>query len=412
MTIHPLSNDKRVEQAMDAMREGRMVLIADDEDRENEGDLVMAAEMIKPEDVAFMVRYTGGILTVPMSAERLQELRLEQMVEQNTEVNRTAFTISVDYRHGTRSGVSAEDRAKTIRALVDPLSRPEDFARPGHVFPLRYREGGVLKRAGHTEASIDLCRLAGLQPAAVISELVLDDGSMARENDLKSFASKHKIPLLTVADLIRYRRKREKLIKRISAARIPTEYGDFTAYVFESLLDNSHHVALVRGEIADSQNTLVRVHSECLTGDVFGSRRCDCGAQLHYAMGQIAEAGTGVLVYLRGHEGRGIGLAHKLRAYTLQDEGHDTVDANIELGLPVDSREYGIGAQILVDLGVSSMRLMTNNPAKYGGLDGYDLTIVGRVPITPTVHAENASYLKCKKERLGHLIQLEELAET
>ena len=411
MSIPALVNDTQIENALRVLRDGGMVLVADDEDRENEGDLVMAAEFIRPEDVAFMVRHTGGILTVPMSEERLRDLHLAQMVEQNTEVNRTAFTVSVDYRHGTRSGVSAEDRAKTIRALVDPKSRPEDFARPGHVFPLRYREGGVLKRAGHTEASIDLCKLAGLQPAAVISELVLEDGSMARKGDLESFALQYKIPLVTVADLIRYRHKREKLIKRISEARIPTEFGAFTAHVYESYLDNSHHVALVRGDISNCDNTLVRVHSECLTGDVFGSRRCDCGSQLHYALQQISESEAGVLVYLRGHEGRGIGLAHKLRAYTLQDEGKDTVDANLELGLPVDSREYGIGAQILVDLGVSSMRLMTNNPAKYGGLEGYDLTIVERIPITPEIHADNENYLKCKKERLGHLIQMNELAK-
>ncbi len=405
----PSDVDAPVVNAVAALKAGRFVLVADDEDRENEGDLIIAAEKITPEAVAFMVRHTGGILTMPMTSERLEELGLKQMVENNTEVNRTAFTISVDYRHGTTTGVSASDRAATIKALLDPSSKPEDFARPGHMFPLRYREGGVLKRAGHTEASIDLCHLAGLYPAAVISELVQEDGSMARGQTLKAFAQEHHIAFLTVADLIRYRRKREKLVKRISSARIPTDLGDFTAYVFESTLDGIQHMALVKGNIADRDSVLVRVHSECLTGDVFHSRRCDCGWQLNYAMEHIAKEGAGVLVYLRGHEGRGIGLGHKLRAYTLQDDGHDTVEANVELGLPVDSREYGIGAQILVDLGVTKMRLMTNNPDKYGGLEGYDLEIVERVSVTPTIDEHNIHYLRTKKNKLGHLLTIPNL---
>ncbi len=407
MPVEPIDATKSVERAIEAFREGRFVIVADDIERENEGDLVIAAEKITPETVAFMVTHTGGILTVPMTAERLDALQLRQMVEHNTESNRTAFTVSVDYVHGTTSGISAADRAKTIRALVDPDAKPEDFARPGHVFPLRYREGGVLKRAGHTEASIDLCRLSGMQPAAVISELVKADGSMARPGDLESFAEEYDIPLLRIADLVRYRRRSEKLVRCIAQARIPTEFGEFTAHVYESVINDSQHIALVRGDITGKDNVLVRVHSECLTGDVFASRRCDCGGQLSCAMKQIAEEDCGVIVYLRGHEGRGIGLAHKLRAYDLQDQGHDTVEANVKLGLPVDSREYGIGAQILTDLGVTTMRLMTNNPAKYGGLEGYDLEIVERVPIPPGVHEDNVQYLTTKKNKLGHLLELE-----
>ncbi|MDP1835780.1 MAG: bifunctional 3,4-dihydroxy-2-butanone-4-phosphate synthase/GTP cyclohydrolase II [Chlamydiales bacterium] len=406
MPNQPRTPDESVEQAIAALKAGRFVLIADDRNREDEGDLVIAAEFMTPEATTFMVRYTPGVLTVPMTKERLDELRLPQMVEENTEAHRTAFTVSVDYVHETTTGISSSDRSKTIRALVDSKSKPSDFARPGHVFPLRYSEGGVLKRAGHTEASIDLCKLAGLQPVAVVSELMHDDGSMMRGDDLLEFAKKFDLPFLTIADLVRYRRKREKLVTRVSSARIPTKHGDFIAYAYRSLLDGIEHLALVKGDIDAQTPTLVRVHSECLTGDVFASRRCDCGWQLDHAMELIGKEGCGVVVYLRGHEGRGIGLAHKMRAYTLQDDGHDTVQANLELGLPVDSREYGIGAQILVDLGVTRMRLMTNNPSKYGGLDGYDLEIVERISITPTINEDNIHYLRAKQQKLGHLLSI------
>lgn len=400
-------SDREIERAIESLRSGGFILIADDADRENEADLVVAAEAVTTETIAFMVRHTGGVLTVPMTGERLEQLRLPQMVSHNSEANRTAFTVSVDYRHGTTSGISARDRAATIRALADPTVSSDDFARPGHVFPLRYREGGVLKRAGHTEASIDLCRLAGMQPLAVISEIVNDNGTMPSQEEMRAFAAKYNIPLVLIADLVRYRRKREKLIRRVSQARIPTVAGNFMACVYESVLDGIEHVALVKGDVAGAESVLVRVHSECLTGDVFGSQRCDCGPQLQLAMDRVAAEGKGVIVYLRGHEGRGIGLGHKMRAYSLQDAGRDTVEANIELGLPVDSREYGIGAQILADLGLTKIRLLTNNPAKYGGLEGYDLTIIERVPLISAVQEHNAAYLHTKREKLGHLLELD-----
>jgi 3,4-dihydroxy 2-butanone 4-phosphate synthase/GTP cyclohydrolase II len=329
------------------------------------------------------------------------------MVSQNTESQRTAFTVSVDYRHGTSTGISAEDRASTIQALIDPHTRPGDLNRPGHIFPLRYRPGGVLKRAGHTEATIDLVKAARMYPAGVLCELVSEDKTrMARLPELEAFAQRHGLLLISIADLIRYRRRKDKLVRRIAGpARIPTAYGDFAGYAYESVLDGEHHLAVVRGEIAGQGDVLVRVHSECLTGDVFGSLRCDCGPQLAEAVRLIAEEERGVIVYLRGHEGRGIGLAHKLRAYNLQEEGHDTVDANLELGLPVDNREYGIGAQILVDLGVTTMRLMTNNPMKYGGLEGFGLDIVDRVPLALPSNPENIEYLRTKRERLGHILE-------
>jgi 3,4-dihydroxy 2-butanone 4-phosphate synthase/GTP cyclohydrolase II len=329
------------------------------------------------------------------------------MVAHNTESQRTAFTVSVDARHGTSTGISAADRATTVRAILDPATRAEDLSRPGHIFPLRYRDGGVLKRAGHTEASVDLARLAGCYPAGVLAEVVNDDGSMARLPQLEQFAQTHGLQIITIADLIRFRRHREKLVRRVSEARIPTRHGDFTAYVFESLLDGVEHMAFVRGDVAGSADVLVRVHSECLTGDVFGSLRCDCGVQLDLALERVAAEARGVVVYLRGHEGRGIGLGHKLRAYSLQDEGRDTVEANVELGFPVDSREYGIGSQILVDLGITTMRLMTNNPAKYGGLDGYGLEIVERVPLRTEPNDENISYLRAKQDKLGHLLDID-----
>jgi len=328
-------------------------------------------------------------------------------VSTNTESQRTAFTVSVDARRGTTTGISAEDRARTIHALIDPHTRPSDLNRPGHIFPLRARAGGVLKRAGHTEATIDLCRAAGLSPAGILCEITsADKASMARLPDLERFAERHGLVLISIADVIRYRRRKEMLVRRIAGpARIPTDFGDFTGYAYESVLDGEHHLAVVRGDVAGRGDVLVRVHSECLTGDVFGSLRCDCGSQLRKALGLIAKEDCGVLVYLRGHEGRGIGLAHKLRAYGLQEQGHDTVDANLELGLPVDNREYGIGAQILVDLGVTTMRLMTNNVSKYGGLEGFGLEIVDRVPLPPSLNPENLSYLRTKRDRLGHLLE-------
>ncbi len=395
-------SDELIEKALEEMKQGKFVVVADDIDRENEGDLIIAAEFATPENIAFMVQHTSGIICISMMEEQLEALRLPQMVAHNTESHQTAFTISVDAAQGTTTGISASDRAATIKTLIDPNSKPEDLRRPGHIFPLRYREGGVLKRSGHTEAAVDLARMAGLTPAGVICELVKPDGTMAKTADLIQFAETHGITFITVADLVRYRRRREKLVNCSSKARIPTRFGDFTAYVYESKLDGIHHIALVKGDIAGQNSVLVRVHSECLTGDVFGSRRCDCGSQLDLAMEKIAHEGRGVVVYLRGHEGRGIGLAHKLRAYDLQDQGRDTVEANVELGFPADSREYGIGAQILSDLGLNTIRLLTNNPAKYGGLEGYDLQIVERVPLISPICSDNRKYLRTKKEKLGH----------
>ena len=396
-----------IPEAVAAISRGEIIVVVDDEDRENEGDLIMASEAVTPEKIAFFVRHTSGVICAPLTGERLDELDIPLMVRDNTntEAQRTAFTYSVDYRHGTSTGISAADRSTTIKALIDPATRPGDLARPGHIFPLRYSDGGVLKRAGHTEAAVDLARMAGLYPAGVLCEIVNDDGTMARVPDLVEFCKEHDLLMISIAELIRYRRQNEKLVKRISEARIPTDWGDFTCYVYESLLDGEQHVAFVRGAVQGEEDVLVRVHSECLTGDVFGSLRCDCGLQLEAAMQTIAEEGLGVLVYLRGHEGRGIGIGHKIRAYSLQDEGHDTVDANVELGLPIDSREYGIGSQILVDLGITTMRLMTNNPAKYGGLEGYGLEIVDRVPLESKPNPENINYLRTKRERMGHLLE-------
>jgi len=395
-----------IEDAIAAIGRGEIVVVVDDEDRENEGDLVMAAESATPEAIAFFLAHTSGVICTPLTGERCDQLDLPLMVSANTESQRTAFTVSVDFRHGTTTGISAEDRSATIRALIDPHTRPTDLNRPGHIFPLRYRPGGVLKRGGHTEATIDLVKAAGMYPAGVLCELVSEDKSqMARLPELTAFAQRHGLVLCSIADLIRYRRQTEKLVRRIAGpVRIPSDFGEFTGFAYESVLDGEQHLAVTRGEIAGHENVLVRVHSECLTGDVFGSRRCDCGSQLHDALRLIDEEGTGVVVYLRGHEGRGIGLAHKLRAYDLQEQGHDTVDANLQLGLPVDSREYGIGAQILVDLGVTTMRLMTNNPQKYGGLEGFGLDIAERVPLTTRANPDNIEYLRTKRERLGHLM--------
>ncbi len=396
-----------IEDAIEAIARGEIIVVVDDEDRENEGDLVMAADAATPEKIAFFLAHTSGVICVPLLPERADALELPLMVTENTESQRTAFTVSVDYGHGTTTGISAEDRTSTIHALIDPHTRPLELNRPGHIFPLRYRPGGVLKRAGHTEATVDFVSAAGLYPAGVLCEVVSADKTrMARLPELESFAETHGLLLVSIADLIRYRRHKDKLVKCIAGpARIPSDFGDFAGYVYESQLDGEHHLAVVRGDVRGKSSVLVRVHSECLTGDVFGSLRCDCGPQLAEALRLIAGEGAGVVVYLRGHEGRGIGLAHKLRAYNLQEQGHDTVDANLELGLPVDNREYGIGAQILVDLGVTTMRLMTNNPMKYGGLEGFGLDIVERVPLTLHSNPENIEYLRTKRERLGHILE-------
>ncbi|MGH3733225.1 MAG: bifunctional 3,4-dihydroxy-2-butanone-4-phosphate synthase/GTP cyclohydrolase II [Acidimicrobiales bacterium] len=395
-----------IEEAIEQLRHGGMVVVVDDEDRENEGDLIMAAQDVTAESMAFFLEYTSGIFCVPLESQRADELDLPLMVVANTEAQRTAFTVSVDFRHGTTTGISAGDRAATIRALIDPTTKPTDLNRPGHIFPLRYRSGGVLRRAGHTEATVDLCRLAGKFPAGVLCEVVTADKSdMARLPELQQFARRHGLPIITIADLIRYRRQNEKLVKRVAEAALPTEYGTFQAHVFESLLDGEQHLAMVYGDVENTPNLLVRVHSECLTGDALGSLRCDCGPQLHTALAKVAAEGAGVVVYLRNHEGRGIGLAHKIRAYALQEEGHDTVDANLVQGLPVDSREYGIGAQILVELGVTTMRLLTNNPTKRGGLEGFGLNIVERVPLESRPTSFNIEYLRTKRERMGHLLE-------
>jgi 3,4-dihydroxy 2-butanone 4-phosphate synthase/GTP cyclohydrolase II len=402
------SSDELVTAACRQLRLGHGVVVFDDGDRENEGDLIYAAEHVTPASMAFMIRHTSGLVCIGMEPARLNELRLPPMVAASDDPRGTAFSVSVDLKGATSTGISASDRALTARALANPLVGAEQFSRPGHVFPLRARPGGVLKRAGHTEAAVDLCRIAGLQPAGVLAELTNPDGTMARQPDLKAFAERHDLVLLSVADLVRHRMNRESLITRTATARVPTRHGEFTAHTFRSTVDDSEHVALVRGTPggADSADgVLVRVHSECLTGDVFGSRRCDCGEQLNTALARIAANGVGVVVYLRGHEGRGVGLAHKLRAYQLQDDdGLDTVDANLALGLPVDSREYGVGAQILRDLGVTSIRLMTNNPAKYQGLASYGITITERVPARVTPNRHNAGYLRTKAARLDHLL--------
>jgi 3,4-dihydroxy 2-butanone 4-phosphate synthase/GTP cyclohydrolase II len=394
-----------IDETVAAVARGEIVVVVDDANRENEGDLIVAAEYATADKIAFFLNHTSGVICMPMLGSRLDVLELPPMVVDNTESNRTAFTVSVDARTGTTTGISAADRAATIATLIDPATRPRDLARPGHVYPLRYREGGVLKRGGHTEATVDLARMAGLYPSGVLCEIVTEDKTgMARLPELERFADKHGLVLISIADLIRYRRQREKLVKRLNEARIPTEWGDFTCYAYESLVNGDQHVALVRGAVQGEDNVLVRMHSECLTGDVFGSLRCDCGPQLDAALEKIAEDGCGAVVYLRGHEGRGIGIGHKIRAYSMQENGLDTVDANVALGLPVDSREYGIGAQILVDLGITTMRLMTNNTQKMGGLEGYGLEIVERVPLQIPPNPHNEHYLRTKAERMGHLL--------
>jgi 3,4-dihydroxy 2-butanone 4-phosphate synthase/GTP cyclohydrolase II len=395
-----------VQRAVAALANGEMVIVVDDADREDEGDLVVAADAVTEGQLAFLVRHTTGIICAPMTAERVEALRLPQMVEDNTDAHGTAFTVTVDHRD-TGTGVSASDRARTARALADPAATAREFRRPGHVFPLRARAGGVLVRAGHTEAAVDLTTMAGLSGVAVIGEIVDEDGSMRRGASLARFAAEHGLPVLAIADLVRHRRATERLVELIASSQMPTEFGEFRALAYRSTVDGTEHLALVMGDVAAAGRTqagaLVRVHSECLTGDILGSLRCDCGGQLEQALRAVAAEGVGVVVYLRGHEGRGIGLAHKIRAYALQEQGLDTVDANTAQGLPVDSRSYGVGAQILGDLGVNRLRLITNNPAKYGGLDGYGLTIVGRVAQPAVVTPHNIRYLRTKRDRMGHL---------
>ena len=396
----------RIEDALAALAQGSMVVVVDDEDRENEGDLILAAEHSTPERLAFMVRYSSGVICVGLPGERLDHLGLPLMVSRNTDSMSTAYTVTVDFRHGTSTGISASDRAATLRALVDPRAASGDFNRPGHVFPLRAVPDGVLARAGHTEAAVDLTRLAGLRPGGVLVEIVNDDGSMARRPDLERFARQHALPLITIKDLIAYRRRTERMVERVTSARMPTPFGVFTLHGYRERVTGREQLALVMGDVADGRDVLVRVHSECLTSEVFGSMRCDCKPQLDDAMRRVAEEGRGVVVYLRGHEGGGIGLIDKLRAYALQDEGADTVEANVRLGLPVDSRDYAVGAQILRDLGVSAMRLMTNNQQKYDGIADYGLRIVERVPLVSSFHDENAAYLKAKQVLMGHMLGL------
>jgi 3,4-dihydroxy 2-butanone 4-phosphate synthase/GTP cyclohydrolase II len=395
-----------VERALAAIARGEMVVVADDVDRENEGDLILAAEKATSAALAFMVRHTSGVICVSLTTERLAELRLPLMVEHNTESHRTAFTVSVDLLHGTTTGISASDRSSTIRALADPNFQAGDFARPGHVFPLRCKSGGVLERPGHTEAAVDLARLAGLQAAGALCEIVNEDGTMARGPQLAAFARKHGLAYVKVSEIIAYRRVHERLIALTAVARLPTRHGHFTAHVYRSVIDGTEHVALVMGTVGGRENILVRVHSECMTGDVFGSLRCDCRQQLEDALARIEQEGSGVVLYLRDHEGRGIGLSQKIRAYALQDQGRDTIEANLELGLPVDARSYAIGAQILSDLGLTTIRLMSNNPAKFIALEENRLSISERVPLLTKPTCENLKYLSAKRRKLGHLLSV------
>ncbi len=387
------------------VRRGKLVVVVDDEDRENEGDLIMAAEKATPQTISFMVRHTSGVICVPMEGSDLDRLELPLMTQQNMERMRTAYTISVDAAQGVTTGISAADRARTIRLLAEAKTQPDDLVRPGHIFPLRYRQGGVLRRAGHTEAGVDLARLAGLRPAGVLAEIVNDDdrGTMARLPELRKFAKKHRLKICSIADLIEYRRASEKLVERVETIKMPTDYGDFNLHLYVSKIDGAHHLALVKGDVAGKSNVLVRVHSECLTGDVFGSRRCDCGPQLHAAMEHLQKAGHGVILYMR-QEGRGIGLAAKIKSYKLQEGGLDTVEANLKLGFPMDLRDYGLGAQMLCDLGLKTIRLLTNNPKKVVGLQGYGLEIVEQLPIRVKPNPHNARYLATKRKRMGHLL--------
>jgi 3,4-dihydroxy 2-butanone 4-phosphate synthase/GTP cyclohydrolase II len=399
-----------IDDALAELRAGKIILVVDDADRENEGDFIIAAEHCTQEDVNFMVTHGRGIVCLPVAGWRLDELQIPQMVNANAG-DETAFTVSIDYRPAITTGTSAYDRAVTAQAVTDPTVGPGDFQRPGHVFPLRAKDGGVLRRAGHTEAAVDLAVLAGLFPAGVICEVMNEDGTMARLPELVEVAREHDLKLISIADLIEHRRHREILVSRVAEASLPTPYGEFRAYAYDSLVDGRTHVALVLGEIGEGRGVLTRVHSECLTGDVFGSLRCDCGTQLDRAMELIGKEGRGIVLYVRGHEGRAIGLTHKLRAYELQDKGRDTVEANLELGFSADQREYGIGAQILVDLGVQTMRLLTNNPDKRAGLEGYGLAIEERIPLQTEPTAQNIDYLRTKAEKLGHLLDVPEPVE-
>jgi 3,4-dihydroxy 2-butanone 4-phosphate synthase/GTP cyclohydrolase II len=396
-----LFND--IESVVADIRKGKMVIVVDDEDRENEGDLIMAGQFVTAAAINFMARFGRGLICVPTTGERLEQLGVARMVKENRESFRTDFQVSVDAARGITTGISAADRAKTVQVMASPTAVPEDLIQPGHIFPLRARPGGVLQRAGHTEAAVDLVRLAGCRSIGVICEIMNDDGTMARLPQLVKFARKYRLKICTVADLIKHRQTREKLVERVETVKMPTDYGDFDLHLYRSKIDGQHHLALVHGDVAGRKKVLVRVHSECLTGDVFGSRRCDCGSQLHRAMRLIAAAGRGVIVYMR-QEGRGIGLAPKIKAYKLQEQGYDTVEANEKLGFEMDLREYGIGAQILVDLGLKTIRLLTNNPKKVVGLEGYGLEIVEQLPIRVKPNPHNERYLKTKREKMGHLL--------
>jgi 3,4-dihydroxy 2-butanone 4-phosphate synthase/GTP cyclohydrolase II len=398
-----------IEEAIDDIRQGKMVVVVDDENRENEGDLTMAAQFVTPEAINFMAKEGRGLICLALTAQRCDELGLDLMAAKNESAFETAFTVSIEARSGVSTGISAADRARTIQVAIDPSTSPRELVQPGHVFPLKARDGGVLERVGQTEAAVDLARLAGLIPAGVICEVMNDDGSMARVPDLDAYCQRHGLKMITVADLVAYRRRKEKLIERVVSTKLPTGFGDFVAVGYRSLIDNKHHVALVKGEVAGTQDVLVRVHSECLTGDVFHSLRCDCGEQLESALAMIEREGRGVLLYL-SQEGRGIGLLNKLRAYKLQEEGLDTVDANLRLGLPADLRDYGIGAQILVDLGLSSIRILTNNPKKISGMAGYGLSVTDQIPIEQVPNRHNEAYLRAKRERLGHTLHHQGLA--
>jgi len=404
MEKHPKATS--VEEAIQAVRAGHLIIIVDDEDRENEGDLMVAAEKVTPEIINFMTKHGRGLICLPLTKKRVEELQLPLMVADNTARFQTAFTVSIDAKEGVTTGISAYDRAKTIMMVMDPKTKPSDLARPGHIFPLQAREGGVLARAGQTEAAVDIARLSGLQPAGVICEIMNEDGTMARMPHLEKVSQAHNIPILTIADLIKYRMKHERLVRKIDEADLPTKYGDFRIFVFEDTIHKENHIALVKGGIKKDEPTLVRAHSQCLTGDTFGSARCDCGEQLHRAMEMIQKEGKGVILYILNQEGRGIGLTNKIKAYAIQDQGADTVEANRKLGFKPDQRDYGIGAQILVSLGIKKIRLMTNNPRKFVGLAGYGLEIVERIPIEIPPSNTNLKYLKTKKEKMGHILEM------